>query len=225
MKYVAYYRVSTDKQGANGLGMDAQRTAVERFVAERGARVLDSFTEVQSGKRDDRPELVRAIRRCRTSGATLLVAKLDRLSRDATFIGSLQRESVDFTCADMPEANRLTIGLLALIAEHERDMISARTKAGLAEAKKRGVRLGNPNLAAVRNSDTTAATAARSAKAQAARADLRAVIAELEEDAGGPMSLRAVADALNEAGYTGPRGGALTAKQVQRIRQPASRAA
>ncbi|MGO9431632.1 recombinase family protein [Rhodoblastus sp.] len=138
--YVGYYRVSTEKQGGSGLGLDAQQTAVEAFIASRGAdgKLVASFVEVESGKRsDNRPELTRAMEHARLTGSTLLIAKLDRLSRDAHFLLGLQKAGVRFVAADMPEANELVVGIMAVIAQAERKMISTRTKAALAEARKR----------------------------------------------------------------------------------------
>lgn len=141
--YVAYYRVSTDKQGKSGLGLDAQRQAVAEFVAGRGA-ILQEFTEVESGKKNDRPQLAAALALCRKQKAKLIIAKLDRLARNVHFISGLMESNVDFVAVDMPEASRLTIHILAAVAEHEREMISKRTKDALKAAKTRGTKLGNP---------------------------------------------------------------------------------
>lgn len=132
-KLVAYYRVSTARQESSGLGLDAQRQAVTAFLG--GAAVVAEFTETESGKRSDRPELARAISACRLYGARLVIAKLDRLSRDAHFLLGLEKAGVDFVTADMPHANRLTVGIMALVAEEERRMISARTQAARASAR------------------------------------------------------------------------------------------
>ena len=220
---VAYYRVSTARQGRSGLGLAAQRETVEAFAAARGWTVLEAFTEVESGKSAERrPELAQAMRRCRLTGATLVVARLDRLSRDLEFLAALQKGAVPFVAADLPDANTLTLGVMASMAQHERELISARTRAGLAAAKARGVRLGNPRLQAVRNDDTSAATAARSAKARARYADLAALAAVLDAEAGQPLSLRELVERLNEAGCTGPRGGKLAKAHAVRIRRAAA---
>jgi DNA invertase Pin-like site-specific DNA recombinase len=137
--HLSFYRVSTDKQGRSGLGLDAQAAAVAAFVAGRGD-ILQEFTEIESGKKNDRPRLAL----CRKHKAKLLIAKLDRLARNVYFISGLMENGVDFVAVDMPEANRFTIHILAAIAEHEREMISQRTKAALAAAKVKGIRLGNP---------------------------------------------------------------------------------
>ncbi len=143
--YCAYLRVSTDKQGITGLGMDAQREAVGRYVQNRG-HIVAEFIEVESGKRHtNRPQLLAALAECRKRRAVLLIARLDRLARNVAFIANLMNSDVEFVAVDMPQANRLTIHILAAVAEHEREMISQRTKAALAAAKARGIKLGNPN--------------------------------------------------------------------------------
>jgi len=218
MKAVTYFRVSTKEQGRSGLGLDAQRASVERYLATVSDDVLDEFVEVESGGKADRPELIRALRRCRLTGATLIVAKLDRLSRDVEFIAQLQKSNVRFVCADMPEANTLTIGLLAVLAQHERELISTRTRDALAAAKARGVVLGNPRLAEVANTDTGAARAAHVANATERNSQIGAVIAEIESEADEPLSLRQIADELNDAGYTTARGKAFSKTSVMRIR-------
>lgn len=149
MNLIAYYRVSTDKQGRSGLGLEAQKSAVQQYAASGGHRIVAEHVEVESGKRsDNRPQLAAALAACRLHRATLCIAKLDRLSRQLSFVANLMESGTDFVAVDNPTANRLTIHLLAAIAEHEREMISQRTKAALAAAKARGVRLGNPNGAA-----------------------------------------------------------------------------
>jgi DNA invertase Pin-like site-specific DNA recombinase len=166
-RFIAYYRVSTAQQGSSGLGLDAQRQAVARHVGGAGGKLVGEFEEIESGKKNDRPQIAAALAACRVQRATLIIAKLDRLARNVAFISSLMESGVDFVAADMPMANRLTIHILAAVAEHEREMISARTKAALAAAKSRGVRLGNPRLKA---GDRAAALAAGRAKQrQAAR--------------------------------------------------------
>jgi DNA invertase Pin-like site-specific DNA recombinase len=144
MKLVAYYRVSTKRQGDSGYGLDAQRASVARFVASNGAIVVAEFTEVESGTKDDRkrPQLGAAIERCRLTGASLVVAKLDRLARNAGFVHRLRDSGVDFVCCDMPSANKLTIGILAEVAEAEGETIRRRTKEGIAQARAKGVRWG-----------------------------------------------------------------------------------
>src|SRR6185369_16291105 len=147
---VTYYRVSTDRQGISGLGMDAQKTAVQNFLNGGTWELIGEFAEVESGKRKQRPELDKAIALCRRTGARLVIAKLDRLARNAAFLLNLRDSGVDFVCCDMPFADKLTVGVMALMAEREAEMISQHTKDGLAAAKRRGIKLGNPKLARAR---------------------------------------------------------------------------
>jgi DNA invertase Pin-like site-specific DNA recombinase len=152
-RFVAYYRVSTDKQGRSGLGLEAQREAVQRYLNGGTWTLAAEVTEVESGKWNDRPELDRALGLCRLYGATLVVAKLDRLARNVAFISKLMESGVDFVAADFPQANRLTVHILAAVAEHEAAMISQRTRAALAATRARGIKLGNPaNLYATSSS-------------------------------------------------------------------------
>src|SRR5690606_14057275 len=144
--FVTYYRVSTQRQGRSGLGIDAQRSAVRAYLDANGGTELATYTEIESGKRNDRPQLDAALRRCRQTRATLLVAKLDRLSRNAAFLLSLRVSGARSVAVDMPGMNETVVGILAVIAQHERKAISERTRAALMAAKNRGVRLGNPKL-------------------------------------------------------------------------------
>ena len=150
MNYIAYYRVSTNKQGDSGLGLQAQRQIVEAYIQQDAERkVLMSFQDIESGKRNSRPQLIKAIDACKKFGCTLLIAKLDRLSRNASFILTLRDGDVKFRALDIPEANTLTIGIFATLAQHERELISQRTKEALSALKARGVQLGKPeNLTA-----------------------------------------------------------------------------
>lgn len=214
-RFVAYYRVSTARQGASGLGLDAQREAVGHFLNGGSWRVVAEFTEVESGKRADRPELARAIQACRLYGAKLVIAKLDRLSRDAHFLLGLEKAGVDFVAADMPNANRLTVGIMAMVAEEERRMISARTKAALAQAKTRGKVLGGYRGATITEAAREAGRAAQTARAQAKAGDLAPVVAELR--AAGTTSLSGIAAALNARGIPTARGGQWSAMQVSRV--------
>lgn len=141
-KYVAYYRVSTQKQGNSGLGLDSQKTTVINFVNDD--EIIAEFTEVESGKKDKRVELQKAIEFAKMNNATLIIAKLDRLSRNVSFVFQLRDSNVDFICCDIPDANTMTIGIFALLAQQERELISERTKKALAEKKKQGVKLGSP---------------------------------------------------------------------------------
>lgn len=215
-RFISYLRVSTDKQGRSGLGLEAQRAAVERYLNGNGSELLAEFVEVESGKRSDRPELEKAFHQCRITGATLVIARLDRLSRDAHFLLGLQKAGVQFVCADMPEANTLTIGLLAVMAQYEREQISERTKAALAAAKARGVKLGNPKGAAhLRGRYQPQAVAAAKAKANERAADLRVVVDDIRD--GGTTSIRAIAAELNRRGIRTPRGRSWYPTSVQRL--------
>lgn len=142
--YIAYYRVSTKQQGASGLGLDSQKEAVKRHTENCGACILAEFTEVESGKKNDRQELQKAIAAAKHQGATLLIAKLDRLARNAAFIFTLRDAGINFICCDMPDANTLTIGIFATLAQYEAELISSRTKAALAVKKAQGFKLGTP---------------------------------------------------------------------------------
>jgi DNA invertase Pin-like site-specific DNA recombinase len=216
---VAYYRVSTAKQGASGLGLEAQRAAVEAFCTSRGWDLTaPPYVEVESGKRDDRPKLDAALERARLTGATLVVAKLDRLSRDLHFLTKLQKDGARFIAVDMPEANELTVHIMAAVAQAERKAISRRTKEALAAAKARGVRLGNPNGAAsIRRAGkgTVAALEAVSSNADDRAERLRATVAGLK--ASGVTTYGAMAEALNTQGIVTARGGRWHASSVRNL--------
>lgn len=141
MEYIAYLRVSTDKQGASGLGLEAQTEALKPYAGQ----ILQTYTEIESGKLDDRPQLAAALAHCRREGCAILIAKIDRLSRDAAFLFTLRKAGVQIVAADMPSAGMLEFGIRAIFAQHEREEIAKRTKAALQAAKARGVRLGCPN--------------------------------------------------------------------------------
>jgi DNA invertase Pin-like site-specific DNA recombinase len=214
--FVSYLRVSTAKQGASGLGLEAQQAAVAAFIAGKGADaklLAPPFIEVESGKRNDRPQLAKAMERARLTGATLLIAKLDRLSRNAHFLLGLQEAGVQFVACDMPDANTLTIGIMALVAQQEREAISKRTREALAAAKVRGVKLGNPNGAAhLRRFGGVAGVAAIKAKADERAAGLAETIAEIKAE--GVTSARGIASALNERGIVTPRDGKWSHRSV-----------
>lgn len=213
--FIAYYRVSTAKQGASGLGLDAQREAVRAFLNGGSWTLAAEFTEVESGKRNDRPELTKALQACRVYGAKLVIAKLDRLSRDAHFLLGLEKAGVDFVAADMPMANRLTVGIMAMVADEERRMISARTKAALAAAKARGRKLGGNRGVKLTKATRDAGRAVRASRADARATDLAPIITELRER--GVITLSGIARALTERGIPTPRGrGAWSAVQVSR---------
>ena len=215
-RLVGYVRVSTARQGRSGLGLEAQRDAITAHARARGAEVIACFTEVESGGRDDRPELACALQLARLTGATLAIARLDRLSRNAAFLLTLRDSGVRFVACDMPEANDLTVGVMALVAEAERAAISRRTRDALAVARARGVRLGNPNGAAAlrragKGGAALHATVRRNADAFAA--DLAPVLADIR--AGGTLSLRAIAAELTARGMRTRRGGAWQVSNVR----------
>ena len=215
-KFVSYLRVSTQKQGQSGLGMEAQRQAVVDYLNGGQWALLAEYVEVESGKRTDRPQLAAALAHAKAVGATLLVAKLDRLARNAHFLLGLRDAGVDFVACDMPHANRLTVGIMALVAEQEREAISARTKAALAAAKVRGQKLGNPNGArALRGLGNAAGVKATKEKADQHAAQVLPVVVALR--AGGMTGLKAIARALNERGVLAPRGGAWQATSVRNL--------
>ncbi len=195
-RFVAYYRVSTEGQGRSGLGLESQRAAVLAFLNGGAWKLVAERTEVESGKRDDnRPALAEAMQLCRVHDATLLIAKLDRLSRDAHFLLGLQKAGVRFIAADMPHADNLTVGVMALLAQKEREMISERTKAALVAAKARGVKLGGKRPGVVMTPKIRASgQAARIARADAFARDLAPTIREFQS--AGVTSLRGLARAL-----------------------------
>ncbi len=208
MKVVTYLRVSTPKQGDSGHGMAAQRTAIDAYASQRRCNVLATFKEVESGKLNKRPQLTAALHLAKVTGATLVIAKLDRLSRNAAFLLALRDSGVKFVAADMPDANELTVGIMALVAEQERSAISKRTREALQAAKAKGTRLGNPNGAAalLRAGKGNAAglRAIRIAADTHAR-NLAPVIDALRDE--GVTSLGGIATALTERGMLTPRGG------------------
>ena len=204
MRAVAYYRVSTQEQGRSGLGLDAQKAAVEDYLTRGGAILVAEFTEIESGARNDRPQLQTALQRAKLSNATLVIAKLDRLSRNAAFLLTLRDTGTEIVAVDMPNANSVTVGIMAVIAEEERRLISERTKAAMRAAKARGVKLGNPNGAnAFRRTGfrgSKIGTEANKAKAQQRAESLRDVLAEIQTE--GAVSYSAIARALNDRHIT-----------------------
>ncbi len=214
--FVLYFRVSTDRQGASGLGIEAQRAAVATFLNGGEWKVATEFVEIESGKVNDRAELAKAIRACRLYGAKLLIAKLDRLSRDAHFLLGLEKAGVDFVAADMPNANRLTVGIMAMVAEEERRMISARTKAALQAAKARGTVLGGFRGVKVDDEARALSIASRKATAGARASEVAPVIAELQ--AAGITSLGALATALTDRSIPTAKGAVTwSPMQVSRV--------
>lgn len=205
-RFVAYFRVSTARQGQSGLGLEAQQAAVRSYLNGGSWQLVAEVVEVESGKRADRPKLAEALRLCRLHKATLIIAKLDRLARNVAFVSSLMESGVEFTAVDFPHANRLTVHILAAVAEHEAKMISDRTKAALAAAKARGIKLGRSKGEGNVITDEYRAKAATvlKARAEARAADLAPIIADLR--ASGATSLRSLAAGLTQAGIAPPRG-------------------
>lgn len=201
-RFVSYLRVSTARQGASGLGLEAQRAAVAAYLG--GDAVIEEFVEIESGKRNDRPVLARALAACRRHRAVLVIAKLDRLARNAAFLLSLRDAGIEFVAADMPHTNRMVVGVMALVAEQEREAISVRTKAALQAARERGVVLGKPENLTNRGAGTIRSAAVRSAAADARVRDLGPVVAEIM--AAGSSSLNAIAKALTERAIPTPAG-------------------
>ncbi|WP_336488818.1 recombinase family protein [Methylobacterium nigriterrae] len=212
--FVSYLRVSTDRQGRSGLGLEGQRKAVADYLAAGGSLVAE-LVEVESGARDARPRLEEALALCRLHNATLVIAKLDRLSRDAHFLLGLQKAGVRFVAADMPEANELVVGIMAVVAQAERKMISARTKAALAAAKARGVRLGKPENLRNQDAGQDRGRAQQADRAAKRAQDLAPVITAIR--AAGTTSHGGIAAALNARGIPAPRGGAWSDVQVRRV--------
>ncbi len=207
-RFVAYFRVSTEKQGRSGLGLDAQRYAVSTYIGQERGRLVADFTEVETGKRNNRPSLSDALATCRRERAILVIAKLDRLARNVAFIANLMEAGVPFIAVDMPHAEKLTLHIFAAMAEEEARRISQRTKAALATAKARGTVLG--------------AYGRVLAAQQRQEADERAMmlaplIAELY--AAGVITDRALTAALNVRGIVGPRGGRYHLRSTQRLRK------
>ena len=215
-KCVSYLRVSTTRQGESGLGIEAQRNAVKGFLRGDSWKVVGEYVEVESGKNNHRPELQKAIVTCRIHNATLVVARLDRLARNTHFLLGLKEAGIDILCVDMPSANALTIGIMAMVAQEEARLISARTKAALQMAKQRGVKLGSPRpitqmaqqLGVVRSGHV------RRAHAQRWMTDVRPTV---EQAMNTYKSLRSTARALSDAGIPARRGGEWTATQVRRV--------
>ncbi|HKX77650.1 MAG TPA: recombinase family protein [Novosphingobium sp.] len=215
-KFVSYLRVSSAKQGRSGLGLEAQRKAVAEYLHGGAWELSGEFVEVESGKLDGRPQLEAALAMCELTGATLVVAKLDRLSRNVAFLAALQDSGARFVAADMPEANELTIHIMAAVAQAERKAISKRTKEALAAAKARGTKLGGSrgNLDDLRKGPAVSAVIRSKASAERASKVHRQIEAIR---AAGALTLRDIAAKLNAAGITTARGGAWGPSQVKRV--------
>ena len=219
-RFVSYLRVSTTKQGAEGYGIEAQRRAVEQFLNGGSWKLLKEFVEVESGKVDARPQLHQALHLCKVSGARLVIAKLDRLSRNAAFLLALRDAGIKFVAADMPEANDTVVGIMAIIAQDERERISDRTRRALAEARARGVQLGNPHgaqfLRAAGKGNVAAVAAIKAGATERAR-DLAPIVADIEQ--AGITSHRGIAAELNDREIPSPRGKQWNEIQVARLRR------
>jgi len=217
-KFVGYIRVSTAMQGRSGLGIEAQRKAIVDYLNGGNWELIAEFVEVESGKKDERIELQKAFNRCKMTGATLVIAKLDRLSRDSHFIGSIMKSGIEFVAVDMPAANKFTVHILAAVAEHEREMISQRTKSALQAAKARGKALGSPQ-----NLNSVAATKGRKLGVQARvqKADTFAVetVPTIKNYLEQGMSLNQIARELNRTNILTARGktGAWTPTAVRNV--------
>jgi len=211
-RFVAYYRVSTQRQGLSGLGLEAQQSAVHDYLNDGHWTLLAEFVEVESGGKDDRPQLAKAIQHCRMTGAKLVISKLDRLSRDIHFLTGLQKAGIDFTAVDNPNANRLTVHILIAVAQHEREVISERTKVALAAARARGIVLGGYK-------GGPAPDAALSVKARVAAADAFAAMVGpmIQEQRLAGVSFRQIANRLTTDGIKTARGGHWTPTAVRNV--------
>jgi DNA invertase Pin-like site-specific DNA recombinase len=214
-RFIAYYRVSTDRQGKSGLGLEAQRASVMNYLNGGTWELVGEFVEVESGKRSDRPKLTEALQACRKQKAKLVIAKLDRLSRNLAFIAALMESGIEFLAVDNPHANKLTVHILAAVAQHEREAISERTKDALRAAKARGTKLGNPNIDQARRK----ALEALRASAEQFAANVLPIILSLQK---GGTSNNAIATQLNERNVKTARGGKWTHVQVGKILARAS---
>lgn len=194
-KFVAYYRVSTERQGQSGLGLDAQKRAVLDYLNGGKWELVAEFVEIESGRKTNRTELGKALAACKAQGATLVIAKLDRLARNVAFVSNLMESGVEFVACDNPHATKFIIHILAAVAEHEREQISARTKAALAAARRRGVVLGSHGKELAKQNKQAAAGRAQ---------ELAPVVAELR--AAGATTVRAICEGLNARGIPSPRG-------------------
>ena len=221
--YIAYYRESTKQQGASGLGLEAQEASVIHHVNGHG-KLIASYTEVESGKKSERIELAKALGHAKRNKATLIVAKLDRLSRNVAFLSALMESKVDFVCADMPTANKLTIHIMAAMAEHEGKVISERTKAALVQAKKRGIKLGSHREGHWEGREQTRINGLVKGRVQAAKsnkakkieayADLLPQVMEYRKLG---KTFQQIADTLNASGHVTRRGKFWSHVQILRL--------
>ncbi|TRY29779.1 recombinase family protein [Aliiglaciecola sp. M165] len=216
MNYIAYFRVSTKRQSESGLGLEAQREAVNRYIKSRDTGfIVKDFTEIESGKSNNRPILLSALNHCKLTNSILIIAKLDRLSRCVHFLSGLMRSNVNFVCCDYPDANKLTIHILAAVAEDERNKISERTKAALQAAKARGIKLGNPSLGEVRNSDTSRARERIKQQTNEFHQSLKPIIESIMSE--GIRDTKTITEKLNQLGIKSRRGKKLNCSSVRFI--------
>lgn len=211
---IAYYRVSTARQGQSGLGLEAQRAAVEALCKSRGYQLIESYQENESGRHNDRPEIAKAIARCKTSGATLLIARLDRLARNASFVTRLQDEKVKFICADMPDMNETVVGIMAILAQQYSKSVSVATSAAIRARIARGLPWdqGKENLVKSRAWEKSAA-----AKKKAARQRANGALQHAVDLRTADRSLQQIADRLNETGHRTKHGHIYTPTTVSRL--------
>lgn len=217
-KYIAYYRVSTADQGRSGLGLEAQQETVKRYIQKMGGELLEEYTEIESGAKNDRPQLNKALNLARRRGSIFIIAKLDRLSRNHLFISQLMESKVEFVACDIPEANSFTIHIFSALAQQERELISTRTKQALQAKKAQGVTLGTP-----RNLTESAQAKGRrmgnEVKSRKAEEFARLMLPVIQGYQAEDLSLRAIARKLNEAGELSASGktGAWTATAVKNV--------
>ncbi len=212
VKYVAYLRVSTQKQGYSGLGLEAQKEIITNYLKD--VKPIAEYIEVESGRKSDRPKLKEALEKCKKEGATLIVAKLDRLARNVSFLSQLLESNIEIVFCDFPSANKMVLHILGAISQYEAELISARTKAALQAKKARGIKLGNPehlmekHAEAIRKgSETNRQKALNNPNNKRAAAILRTLV-------GQNLTLQEMADALNNEGFTAPKGGKFSPTQI-----------
>lgn len=224
MQFISYLRVSSASQKVSGLGIEAQRASIKAYADRAGGTVIREYVEYESGKSsENRPELLKALAHAKRGKCTLIVSKLDRLSRNLKFLATFLESGVEFSCVDLPNANRLTLGIMATLAEHERTIISERTRAALQALKARGVALGSAREGhwkgreGIRIAALVKARAARLAnlaKKESPYADLMPIIESMERDG---KSLKEIAAALNASGHTTSRGAPFQPYSVGRV--------
>ncbi len=215
MRYIAYYRVSTDKQGESKLGLDAQKTIVKNFLNPIKGKLIREYIEVESGRKTDRKELNKAIADCKTNEATLVIAKLDRLSRNVRFLFELRESNLNFVACDIPELNTLSLGMYATFAQYEAERISQRTKDALAEIRKKGIKLGAPEKT-LENARMLALKKRRD-NSKSKMEDAYNFAKKLLNSTRQQHSIRDIARRLNENGYTSPRGKKFTPTTVKNM--------